>query len=444
MSSKIPIVVTFFFIFLFPTAIIGQLTARGLGMGGAYTALARGVHAPLWNPANLGLPDNPSFSFTGISLAAGFSNNSITKEMYDRYNGTHLTTYDAEDILKHIPEDGFGLDMEATLSTLCFSVDRFALTMSVMGGHYLQLDKDCFDILLVGTKIGKTYSLKKAANEWFAVGLLGLSWGHPVKLFFTDHFAIGGTINILYGGVYGCVNKAEFSLISKTSGFDVDGNLKYTNALGNLGWGADVGIAAQFGKRNRRIGNGWINVGQIWTVSLGLANVLGGISWSKKIESNLMFISGDSLNIIRVLDTSDLNSVISDSSWMIEGQRFSTKLPTMLRLGCTYEQGSLIMTVDYCQGFRNGALSSTRPQFALGAEWRWLKWLPLRMGVILGGRPGFGTSFGFGIRPGSFVLDFGVLNYGYVSVQSSKGFVLALELGMQLNKRTRNNGSDGS
>ena len=71
--------------FLFPLTLQGQMTARGLGMGGAYMAVSRGVHATDYNPANLGLPDNSKFSMTFISVEAGVWNNTFSKEMYDKY-----------------------------------------------------------------------------------------------------------------------------------------------------------------------------------------------------------------------------------------------------------------------------------------------------------------------------------------------------------------------
>ncbi|MBN1543435.1 hypothetical protein JW992_14945, partial [candidate division KSB1 bacterium] len=52
-----------------------QISARSLGMGGGASALARGIHAPMVNPANLGLPDNPRFSLSFFSVGAGAYNN---------------------------------------------------------------------------------------------------------------------------------------------------------------------------------------------------------------------------------------------------------------------------------------------------------------------------------------------------------------------------------
>src|ERR1043165_7076384 len=42
-------------------------SAAAYGMGGNYSALARGYNAVAWNPANLGLPGNPGFSLALLS-----------------------------------------------------------------------------------------------------------------------------------------------------------------------------------------------------------------------------------------------------------------------------------------------------------------------------------------------------------------------------------------
>ena len=111
---------------------------------------------------------------------------------------------------------------------------------------------------------------------------------------------------------------------------------------------------------------------------------------------------------------------------------FSEKLPTLLRAGVAFKEGPVMLSVDYYQGFQRSAFADTKPRFAVGTEWRGIGWLPLRMGVIMGGRIGFGTSFGFGFRLGEFSLDIGMMNRGFVSPQNSKGLVIALDMGVGL------------
>ena len=239
---------------LIPAGLFGQMTARGLGMGCAYTALARGYHAQAWNPANLGLPDNPKFSMTFISLLAGVWNNSFTQKMYDQYlvNGTKdadgdiiWDQQDIQDILNHIPDDGLGLAVSAYARAFSFSVGRFALSIGADVGSFVQIDKSVLDLALRGNRSGETYSLEKTDGKALGVGLVSFSWGQPIQVPFADVFAVGATVSLLYGGAYGNVDKADFSLTMAEYWFNVDGDYEVTYGMGGLGWGVDLGAATQ-------------------------------------------------------------------------------------------------------------------------------------------------------------------------------------------------------
>ena len=67
----------------------------------------------------------------------------------------------------------------------------------------------------------------------------------------------------------------------------------------------------------------------------------------------------------------------------------------------------------------------------IGTEWRKVPWLPLRLGVLLGGRFGYGSSFGLGLRPGGFVWDIAIMNRGFITSGSSKGLLIATEFGLE-------------
>ena len=414
-------------VLMMPVQLKGQGTARAIGMGWAYTAVARGIHAPEWNPANLGLPDNPKFSMTVISLGVGTWNNSFTKGMYDRYfvNGEKdqdgdivWSQQDVEDILNAIPDDGLGIDVTVSTRAFSFSVGRFALSVGALAGSSFTLDRSLFKLALQGNEMGETYGLKNPDGFGLGIGLASLSLGQPVKVGFADCFALGISLNLLYGGAYGKVNQADFSLTTFDYGFDLDGKYEATYALGSLGWGLDIGMAAQSGNK--------------WTLSVGLANVAGSIPWSNKVKKEMGYIRGDSLSVLDISEDDDEEDILEDSTWTVEMASFSEKLPAVLRLGMAFEEGPVLLTADYCQGFQSGAFTSNKSQFAVGTEWRGIGWLPLRMGVVMGGRIGFGTSLGFGFRLGGFALDIGMMNRGFVSPQNSKGLVVAMEMGLGL------------
>jgi hypothetical protein len=413
------------FIFM-PVGLFAQMTARGLGMGGAYTALARGVHAATWNPANLGLPDNSKFSFTFISLGAGVWNNSFSKSMYDKYivgdgeGSVHWTQEDIEDILGHIPDGGLGLNVGTSVRAFSFSVGRLALSFGVEAGGFLQLDKTLFDFILAGNELGKEYHLGVNKNEALGVGIASVSWGQPIRVSFADAFSVGGTMRLLWGGAYANAAKGTLSFTTTEFGFDLDTEYEAAfGCLGSFGFGFDLGTAAQFGQR--------------WTVSFGLANVLGSVSYTMDDSTKAVgYFRGTGLT---VYDIADDENVMEDSTWTEIPEKISARLPMMLRLGASYETGPFLFTADYSQGFQEKAFVGTMPRFALGAEWRGLSWLPLRIGVAMGGRIGLGTSFGFGIRPGGFVLDVGVMNRGFVLPKSSKGMIVGMEIGIDLQRK---------
>jgi hypothetical protein len=409
-------------------SLLGQITARAIGMGSAYTAVARGVHAPDWNPANLGLPDNPQFSFTFLATDAGIKNNSFSWSMYNQYltNGDendeiYWDQNDVEEILDHVPENGFNMDFGASVKVLSFSSGQFAFSLGAVARSFLQLDKHFFELPLKGNEFDRTYLLDDTDGEGIAVGMASFSYGHPLQVSFADHFAIGGTFNLFYGMACFELDRAHFSLGTKEYGFNVDGDYELTYARGGMGWGVNLGGAAQLQEK--------------WTLSLGLENLIGSIPWPNDVNREFGFFKGDSVTAIDFDEDDDEDEAFTDSSWSVDGERFSKKLPLVLRLGCAYREGSYLITADYMQGIQKGAWVGTNPQFSFGTEWWGVDWLPLRMGVVFGGRIGFGTSFGFGLRPGGFVFDFAIMNRGFITPGSSKGCILALEFGLELHKQ---------
>lgn len=403
---------------LIPASLFGQMTARSMGMGGAYMGVARGVHAPSWNPANLGLPDNPGFSFSILSLGAEVGNNSFSMGTYNRFAFDEFwDEYEIEELLNQIPDDGLGVDINAEVRTLSFSSGRFALTLHAIQGVRVNLDKDFIEFPLKGNVMDKTYHFQNIEAYGSSIGKIGLSYGSPISVEFADIFAVGGTVNILYGLFASEIEYADFKLTTKPNGFVINGEYQARyGALGGTGFGLDIGAAAQF------------NSG--WSLGMSLMNLVGSVPFKDNNETVWGQFIADTLT---VLDFSD-EDAFQDTTWENEdSESFSQKLPTVLRIGGSYQEGNVLLSLDYIQGFNNSTNSSAKPQLAFGTEYQAVKWLPLRMGVIMGGRRGLGTSLGFGLRPGGFALDFGILNRGFITSNSSKGWVFSLEMGVGLN-----------
>ncbi len=403
-----------------PAVAFSQMTARGLGMGGSYTAVARGVHAVSWNPANLGLPDNPGFSMTILSAEAGVWNNSFTLGMYDRYNGKHWTPQDVEDILGHIPDDGFGLDLHTAVRVMSFSIGRMAFSFGGDVFSSVQLDKALFELGLQGNELGETYRFTQSGGEGVGLGIARFSMGIPIPVSFADAFSIGGTVSLLWGGAYVRTDEMDFTLDMGEYSFSIDGSYKATYAyLGEFGLGVDVGAAARFGEH--------------WTVGASMTNVIGTVKWPENDSTLIGFVRGDSMTVWGLgEDEIDLE----DSTWTVGAEMISMQLPQVVRFGLAYESGPVLLSAAVSQRLSAETVITAKPRISVGTEYRGIPWLPIRFGVVSGGRIGFGSSFGFGIRPGGFVFDVGVLNRGFFIPKNSKGIVLAIELGIDITRKS--------
>jgi hypothetical protein len=403
-----------------PDRAAAQLSARPLGMGLAYTALARGIHAADWNPANLGLPDNPGFSLSIVSVGAGVGNNSFSIDDYNRFaTDPYWDSSEISGILSAIPKGGFGADAVAEARMLSFSAGRFAFSVSVRAAGSATADKTLFELPLLGTEAGKVYRFDDMDGGSLGAGSVKVSYAWPMAVGFARHFALGVSAHYDFGFGYARVDESKFALTIGTYGFGVDSRIESTVAPKGGGWGLDLGAAAQFDRR--------------WTVSLGLLDAAGSIRWSGDVKRYTAFIRGDSLGVLDIArDEEDREHAVSDSSWEAAAADFSSRTAPVLHLGALYREGETCMTADLTQGFSRGAWTTTTPRLSLGTEWRRVRWLPLRGGMVLGGRIGFGTSIGFGIRLGKFAFDVGFMNRGFLWPSSSKGLTAAVELGAGL------------
>lgn len=371
----------------------GVSNARSVAMGGAYTALARGVESPTWNPANLGLKSNKVYRFNLLSFGLGVHNNSFSKKQYDLYNGAYLTEQDKVNILKTIPDDGLAFDINSEIQAMGLSIGSFALTGSGYAVSNFSLSKDIADILLNGNDFNRTYDIGNSSGEGYGISSFALSkaFSFPLKAF--NQFSVGLSAKYLMGFAYGNVKEATSTFTTNIDGVHGTGRLVLDHAFGGSGFGFDFGAAAKLNKD--------------LTASFGLSNVFGKINWSNQTERTTFTYSVDSLSVEKAGDA-DLDSVIINDEETVDIDGFSTNLPKQMRLGLSHSSKKITLAFDYTQGLSAGPGVSTKPRLAFGSELKYLSFLPLRAGISFGGENGVSTGVGFGLDLGLFSWNFAV------------------------------------
>ena len=340
----------------------GISNARSVAMGGAYTAIARGVESPSWNPANLGLSGKNKYHFNLVSVGLGLNNNSFDKNHYDLYNGEYLTSEDKQNILASIPAEGLRFDLGTEVQAMGLAFGPLAFNASGFAVSDLSFSKEILDLVLNGNEFGRVYNIGGTGGEGWAASSFGVSLGMPIIKNANFEFAVGGSIKYLRGFAYAKVKEATTTMSTDFDGLQTNGRVVIDRAFGGSGFAIDVGTAARSGN---------------WSLSLGLSNISNNINWNKKTKRFVYEFSADSVSVEKIAN-SDIDSVFSDSEETVAIEPFTTKLPAELRFGIARATKRFTFGVDFRKAFKEAPGVSTKPKFSLGAEFRLIHFFPLR------------------------------------------------------------------
>jgi len=339
-------------VFVIPVfSALGQ-SGKSLGLGSAYTALARGSDAVYWNPANLALKSEkvPSVNINFFSLSAGGGINSFNKDIYDKYFGfegdsLYLDNSAKNEILDAVPDDGFMFNILTNLSLLSLRIYNFGLNIET--DVYVQgtFPKEFFNMALNGFTESK-YEFEPGA-EALAYSKIKFSYGRVVKrdrtlnlpgnkqLNFSE-ISVGGSFSYILGLGYAKVESASATIINGADGLDAYGNMNTREAVAQelrdedgfgfagKGFGFDLAFSAMTYSN--------------FTFSAVIENIIGQINWDNgTIERRATFDIGGPSYFIGAGQLEDIDEDEISEDEEIEISSFKTNLPRNFRLGVSKE-----------------------------------------------------------------------------------------------------------
>jgi len=402
---------------------------RALALSNAYTSIAFGFDAPLYNPANLGSPKNPKFSsrilngwvipLTPVGILGIYPtyNSSFSLSEIDSYfySGRYLDDATKQKILNSIPNKGFSMGLDAGIGILELSFKNFAFSLRAFSGTKNRIPKDVFDLILFGNKLGEEYNyLENLRIETLSYGTLTLSYGRMVS-FGETPISLGVGFRSMGGLFYGVVDEAKGSLDTRdTTHFDAFGDIKFKGGLGGYGFGLDFGILSE-------LSNGW-------SFSLAVLNANRGMNWKIEAMEGALSFRAESLSVINVI-TKELDTLVTSTSEIDTLKSIRSALPSFLRIGVAGRLNpNILLVADIVNGLSNTPLSSTTPELCVGLEYSGIDFLTMRAGLALGGQEGFIISYGFGSSIWGLHLDVGVQNIRGIFLWS-KGGRMSLDVG---------------
>ncbi len=386
----------------------GESDARSLGMGGAYTAAARGYQSLQNNPANLGLRDNFKSSWELFSAGAQLRNNAFSLNDYNQYTGAYLTDDDKEEILGKIPSEGLSLNVLSEAGATSFSTNQFAITVTAYAKSDITLPKDPAELILYGNAEIPRVDLGAADGEAWGMADLAVGYGHRVSEWEDGEFTIGIGAHYIRGLIYEEIISAEGYAETGDTSITASGSMQVKSALGGAGYSFDIGMAARFETD--------------YVFSFSILNLVNKVKWDTETEITEYTFSTKAINANTLEE--DSISVSDDTTYSIEP--FGQKKPAIVKMGLAWSKNNLLLSVDYEQGFSNTASSSVMPELSTGIEFRPAAWMPIRSGLSFGGIMGGYAAFGFGFDFGVYNFDLAVANQGSLTPNGSKGLLFSI------------------
>lgn len=420
-----------------------KYSPRIVGMGRTFTALSRGLDAVGTNPANLALDDRNATATlnlapVGFSLGSDFVNLKIYNDFFtgmedpanpggDRL-AKQLSDADKKEILGLFP-GGTGrtqLGMEVAPIGLSLQIGRFGFGFvpSAQVAMNVDLSEDYMKFLLNGfEENGSVYTFNgTAVNAAATVGAnASFAYVLPFDSYNISDIAVGFGVKYLVGLAFIATEKYDAtiqSLVYKSNGPNntqiidsmlINGNfdfLQYTAIVDpddvgpvGSGLGFDVGLNA--------------TLFNSFQVGVSVTDI-GKMKWDKNTKA----ITGRStISITQLGDKANQDSLSNAFKGETKDTTaFEFDLPTQFHIGVAARIDEIvtaipfrwIVAVDMHVGFNDVAGNTKLAQFGIGTEVDPLAgWLPIRTGILIGGRERFAWSAGFGIHiANTFDLDF--------------------------------------
>lgn len=368
------------------------------GVGGAYTARARGYDAVAWNPANLGLRGNPDFSIGLLALSGSSGLDPISLSDFAAYSGKHLPASQRESWLQTVTaKGGENGRIDGGLTALAMSLGPIGVQVATSVAGSTRLNPDAFEAILFGNagRTGTATDLNLEGSH-FRVGAFttagisyGLGFGGSERS--DKRFAIGVTGKYVVGNALGIAQ--DQGSAATLDAVSVNFPMVYAhpdseNVIFGSGIGLDVGMALSSGRM---------------TFGATVQNAVNSFAWD---ESKLRSKTGTALFDDSTNDADFEDQPYASAPASLRAQVADDRFKPIVAAGIAYDLGgSLIFSADVRQQLGSALLLGPKTQIGGGLEFRGLPVLRLRGGASYI-TDGWGVSGGASLQLG--VAELGV------------------------------------
>lgn len=378
---------------------VGNPLPQALGMGGNYTALARGIGAPAWNPAGLGMPGSPRVSVTLLPFAHALGVGPVGLSNLAEYSGEYIPHEQRVQWLDRITASGGETGTVGTdLTFAALSIGRVAVSASSSVRGRVNMAPDVVEILLFGnaglTGDPRDYTLTGSSFDASGTTTVAASTAIPVRLTLgalpDQHFSVGATLKYTIGNFLLLGQENGSTLESRPLSVEVEFPMVNTrDGLNNgSGVGLDVGAAWQ---------------GGIFSAGAVVKNLINTFAWD---SDALAYQQGRAVWNPDTTHTSFEEMPITEAPAAVTDRidRLYTFSPVLAAGAAARVLPYLTVTGDVRHALEENLDVGAQSHLGVGAELTVLPMVPIRAGLtVLSG--GYQFSGGLGLKLGPIQLS---------------------------------------
>ncbi|MDB4913132.1 MAG: hypothetical protein JWM95_776 [Gemmatimonadetes bacterium] len=394
---------------MFGAAVVLALTARaasaqlpdasaaGFGMAGNYTAVARGFDAPAFNPANLGLSQNPAFSLSLLAFGINTGIDPVKLGDVKPFGGKVVPAATKEAWLQQIGTGRERGGADAGLSILALSIRNIGLQVGLVGTGEVNLNQDAAEAILFGnagrTGSARAFSFSNSSASGSAFGVGAVSLAIPISgVEQGQHLSFGVTGKYIVGLVAGRAMDNGSSVTPDN--INVQFPVVYTDSLhvGSAGSGVGVDLGLAWGDQKT-------------TFSVAAKNVLNTFAWSTDaFKSRPGGFTFDGTNSKSTFVEAPYSAAPASMRAALEDEKFKPEIAA----GIAHKTGEFLLSADAGQRIGDGIALGPKMHVGVGAEFTGIPLLALRGGVAAITQ-GYQAAAGLGLHLGWFELGAGVM-----------------------------------
>ncbi len=414
---------------LVPALVQAQLpdpSTRALGMGGAYSSLARGYEAVAWNPAMLATWGNPGFTVDLPHASLEVGSNAFGLSDFRKYANSYLSPADKQTLLDKIP-DSLAIRTLVGVAPFGLSIGPFAFMVGASGETDLGVSKDAARLMLFGNApapgVSSLFTAQGSNGRAWAATTAAASLALPFSLP-VGRLSVGATYKYVIGNFLGSAAdmgtqatvgppfsaveaaQAVYTNYAKRCGSFQPLGTGACGAKAGNGYGVDLGAALQFSRK--------------LTLSAVLVNAVSKMTWDPNrlvYERTRRVVTQDATGKVSttVMDSTQLHTAAAiDADPVARAYRDSllanADFARLARVGVALHDGLLSLAAGLQVRLKSGLDDRPAQELSAGAEYRLLGILPLRVGGAWDFGQGTTLAAGTGLQLLGLNVDASVAN----------------------------------